>query len=219
MDLKFVIAFIGRQGSSYLEGLLHSHPDAQCHGELLAYSGIGDRLFEHVESHVHTSGKSASGFKLALQHITAYPEIVEFMKIHGYKVIRLYRDNKLDQYISMRLAQINSSWRSDFGEYTVHTLSIDPDDLESEITLFRENDLILEKGLAGFPQIQLSYEELTKPNGHTVCLDFLGLSHCPLNSPFRRQRRLTRRETIQNYDSLVERFAGTEIARYFSPEG
>ena len=63
----FVIGFVGRVGSSHLEGLLNSHPEVQCRGEILSRMQLEnsrETCRERLDRLVHSSPKTASGFKL-----------------------------------------------------------------------------------------------------------------------------------------------------------
>ena len=215
----FVIGFIGRVGSSYLEGLLNSHPDVQCEGEILSewqMKNTQDSCRERLDRLVHGSDKSASGFKLALAHVQAHPDIADIMREHEYRVIHLTRRNRVDQYISMRLAQLNGIWRSDAGTYEIHSFSADPQQLNASVQSFKQNDLRLLDLLSGLPFITVTYEDLIADTWRDEILPVLGVRHGEMESPFSRQRCATRqRDALENYDALARHFEGTDLQSYF----
>jgi hypothetical protein len=212
----FAIGFLGRQGSSYLEGLLNSHPDAQCLGEIISSKDPSEEIAPYLRGTVHSAGVASSGFKLPLSNLQTNPDLLPFFKENGYKFIVLRRENKLDQLVSFILAGSNGSWRSDFGEYKTTSTVVNADDFESYVKVSCEADEELEQTLKGLPVLRMSYEELISPQGYMPALDFLGLSRVELTSPFHRQRTGSQRESIVNYDELRSRFAGAELSKYFT---
>lgn len=215
----FVVAFVGRSGSSYLQGLLNSHPEVQCHGEI-----FGGKRFEpgrteirnYLDGLVHSSGSKASGFKLGVSHIRANGEIVDQLRQHSYRVIHVTRENRLDQFISVRLAQINGIWRSDRGAYDVHSFAPEPQLVAASVRALIRDDTDLLGQLEGFPTLRVTYEELVVARDYKGVLAFLDVSEHRLESPFFRQRRATRqRDALENYDELVKYFSGSDLERYF----
>jgi hypothetical protein len=212
----FAIGFLGRQGSSYLEGLLNSHPDAQCLGEIIALKDPSEEIAPYLRRTVHNVDVASSGFKLPLLHLQGNPELLPFLKENDYKIIILSRENKLDQLVSFILAGSNNSWRSDFGEYKTNSIVVNAADFESYVKVSYEADAELERTLAGLPTMHMTYEELISPHGYMPALDFLNLRKVELNSPFNRQRKGSQRDVILNYDELVRHFSGTELSKYFT---
>lgn len=218
MPINFIIGFVGRQGSSYLEGLIDSHPDAQCLGELMVVpEAAADRL-AFIDRTVHSTTAKATGFKLAMEHVVANPGVIGFLERHEYRAIILQRHNKVDQFISMKLAKENSSWRSDFGEYKIHQITIDPEELLSEIQDFTMRDEYIDDALKRLPSIKLFYEDLISGAGIQKSLEFLDLRPMALTSRYKRQRQYPRRETVANYDEMVRYFSGTQIGNFFLSE-
>jgi hypothetical protein len=215
MTQFFAIAFVGRSGSSYLQGLLDDHPDARCMGELFwdKSAGIAEILDRQVHSADHLT---ASGFKLGNMHIIEYPEARNILFDRNYSAIHLTRENRVDQYISMVLAMQNDSWRSDAGDYTTQEFEADPAHMEKFLGLMESHDVVIGEFLEGLQVLRMSYEELLR-DGCGRALDFLGLRHVPLTSPFKRQRATNgQRQAILNYDQMALHFAGTRFAPHFT---
>ena len=138
------------------------------------------------------------------------------MRDREYRVIHITRRNRVDQYISMRLAQLNGIWRSDAGAYGIHSFAADPQHLEASIETFMQNDLRLSDLLQGLPLVTMTYEDLIADTWRDEALQFLGVRQSEMMSPFSRQRRATRqRDALRNYDALARHFEGTEIESYF----
>jgi hypothetical protein len=220
MALYFVIAFVGRSGSSYLEGLLNSHPDAQCLGEILWPGAdprnVGRSTSEFLDIAVHSAKEPVSGFKFGHLHIRGHPEVRAILRDKQYRVIHLTRQNRVDQYISMKLAMINNAWRSDYGSWTQCSFRADPADMQEKFKIMEDDDAFIAEFTEGLPTIKLTYEELIKPLGYYPVLDFLGLSRRELHSPFERQRTGTQRDAMENYDDIAAHFAGTPMGRHFT---
>jgi LPS sulfotransferase NodH len=217
----FVIACVGRQGSSYLQGLIDNHPNAQCLGELFAPEGTYDQSgqscngFLDAITHARHPTVSVSGFKLGYMHMELRPEIRDVLREKNYYCIHLTRKNMLDQYISMRLAQINGIWASSAGIYQQHSFIADTEHMIKFFGLFEEHDCGVVRFIEGLPTIEVVYEQLVASNGYFPVLDFLGLPRISLASPFARQRSGSQRDAIQNYDEVAAFFKSTDRAQYF----
>lgn len=228
----FAIVFVGRQGSSYLQGLLNSHPDATCEGELFSptarlladvirrrtisfrnsrHSTVGSYLLKKL----HKKNSKAVGFKMPYLSLVEHPDAIDAFKTFRYRIIRLSRDNLLDQFISFRLATLNDAWRSDRGSTTVTRFSAEPRDVEDAFRNWTRWDAELSAMTETLPNLHVTYEELVGGPGVSRSLEFLELPSIPLHSPFKRQRSGTQSEIIENYFDLKERFADTEWARHF----
>jgi hypothetical protein len=228
----FAIVFVGRQGSSYLQGLINSHPDATCEGELFSPTArlLADVLrrrtisfrnsrkadvASYLQSGLHKKRGSAVGFKMPYLSLVEHPDARDAFEALGYRVIRLSRDNLLDQYISFKLAVINSAWRSDRGSITVNRFKAEPAEVEEAFLKWTSWDLELARMVETLPSLHVTYEQLVDGSGLPRCLEFLNLRKVSLDSPFRRQRSGTQSEIIENYGQLKDHFAQTVWARHF----
>lgn len=228
----FVVAFLGRQGSSYLQGLLNDHPDAVCDGELFSptaspfsflrretrpyiRSGLKGDPDAYLERFVHPRGARAAGFKLPYMSMQQHPSVLASLQKFDYRVIRITRANLLDQYISMKLAALNGSWRSDKGAYRIRSFTADPVDIAAHFDQWTSDNERLKSTVSGFPSIHITYEGLVEGRDIKASLEFLGLREAPLKSPYKRQRSGSQRQAIENLDAVRDRFAGTEWERHF----
>jgi hypothetical protein len=156
-----------------------------------------------------------TGFKLGHMHIRKCPRLNEGLRSEGYKAIHLQRVNRLDQFISMRLAQINKRWFSTGAGYAVTSFRADPILLRDSIRVYQEEDAMIVKWLDGIPSFNTTYEEIVKPQGYYPVLDFLGLERMELRSSFKKQNNKSQREAIKNYDELKSHFKGSDIEKFF----
>ncbi len=214
----FAIAFVGRVGSSYLQGLVDSHPDASCKAEIVSHPPISEGEASQVAAHIDATIGSArtpvAGFKLAFCSLPLPSGILETLEARHYRFLHIERRNKLDQYLSMRLAQVNAAWRSDRGSYDIERIELDPADLLAAIKRFISYEAAIEQQLSGrFPYHRVLYEDVVSGKAIPRVLDFLGLEPKPLTSAFRRQRRISQRDSIANYEEVAAALAANGFDR------
>ena len=210
--IYFVIAFVGRSGSSYLQGLLDSHRDARCLGEIFwSFDADPARqpVREFLNDTVHSTNRHVSGFKFGNMHILKHPEVKDVMNEYEYRVIHLSRRNRVDQYISMRLAQLNELWRSDQGVFRVQSFTADFEHMDYYLKLIEEHDRLISEYICGFPTKKIDYEDLVGSNGYFPVLDFLELERMKLQSPFLKQRSGSQRDALLNFDEVLAHYKGT----------
>ncbi len=134
-----------------------------------------------------------------------------------FRVIHLVRANKLETFLSERLASKSGTWTSSSGPYLPGATHLDPkacleffervDALEREYdSLFGEHELL-----------ELSYEELVRDAGSSLGMvqDFLGVERTALSSPLKKQNRFRVSDAISNYSELKESLEGTKWIKYF----
>jgi hypothetical protein len=221
MTQYFAIVFVGRVGSSFLEGLLDSHPDAQCLGEIIVPNMATpheplDTFREVLDQSVHLSGFVASGFKLPLFTIQRRRDILDLLAAKSYKVIHITRRNKLDQYLSMRLAQVNNAWRSDYGAYVMPSIGVNPWRAAKVMKRFKFFDEQIRRLVSGFPYLHVEYEDILATRDFSGILSFLGLQNRPLTCRYERQRAIPRQQAISNFADLERRYAGTPFESFLS---
>ena len=229
----FIIAFVGRQGSSYLEGLIDSHPDAVCSGELFSPAAATRRGFwatlkgepktfirsgttdveQYLVREVHKSKAKAIGFKLPLYSMREHPSLVPALRAHNYKVLLLTRENLLDQYISMRLAQENHAWTSQQGSWMVRRFVGDIEDAEKRFAVWEQENAETRAMVEGLPTLPLVYERLDAQMPDV--LNFLGLPQAPTKSKYTRQRQGTQETALRNYAEMKAHFSTTRWAGMF----
>jgi hypothetical protein len=216
---RFAIVFIGRDGSSFLKGLLNSHPDARCDGEILAYPydpPAHGSVEQFLTAHLHADEHRVIGFKLAYTHSAKYPETWDIFRRHGYRLIHLRRQNRVDQFISMMLAETNNQWLSDQGGYRITKFRAELWRADNCFQRWSEMEAEQCQAMRAFAVLGLTYEDLVKPAaGVLPVLEFLGLTDVPLQSPFTKQRCGSQSDAIENYTELKSHFAGTQWENHF----
>ena len=217
MTVYFAIAYVGRSGSSYLESLLDSHPDAQCKGEIFWSSDLTSghkNLRDIVIDEVHSTVKPASGFKYGNLHIIKYPYARDILKEFGYRIVWLTRKNRIDQYISMQLAKLNNCWRSDYGNIDVASFRANIADMDRYIRKFEIHDQIISQFADTFQMKKVYYEDLVAPEGYLSTLDFLELERTQLRSRFKKQRNGSQKDILVNFEEVAAHYAHTPHCKY-----
>jgi len=213
--MRAVIISQGRSGSTYLQHLLDSHPDVTFQGELLSPGRLAlngqdpgmegaDAVGSYLASRLGNDA-AVVGFKMPWDWLLVYPEVWGFLRQMKFRLIFLRRRNKVDQHLSVKLAQLNDNWDSR-SVYAEQHLEIDPDELLRGWTIFNHIDYLLERMCERFPMHAITWENLASGQGHDGLCNFLDVEPRLLQSATIRSRSLPKREVIANFDALLERF-------------
>jgi len=216
----------GRSGSNLLQYLLGSHPQITMFGELFhpdrvvpridqepgddptldypkqSIRSIEEYLVQRLDNH-----NQVVGFKMPWDWLLVYPETWAAFFSLGFRLLYLRRRNKVDQYLSMRLARENSNWLS-VDTYKNQRLHVHPLELHAYWAISQRTDSWLENMCARAPVIEVAYEDIVNMDQQDDILDFLGVAHIRLIPHTIRSRTKTKAEVIENYDSLLEYFRG-----------
>lgn len=214
---RFAIISMGRSGSTYLSHLLNSHPDVLSLGELVSphtwYADCEDMDIHTYLEQRWFKGADVAGFKMPWQPITKYPDVWGVFWAQGYRLIHLRRRNKLDHFLSVKLAQKNNEWSSEV-EYPDQSVEIDPNHLLGFINSSTFVDTTLRTMCERGDHLAVDYEDLVQGRGHDKLQEFLGVDCVNLAPATIRARRLSRGEAISNFAVLNERFATGPIRQY-----
>jgi LPS sulfotransferase NodH len=124
------------------------------------------------------------------------------------RIIHIKRKNKLDSYLSRRLAEQSGVWNSTTGSYNVDKIHLDFEDC---LKYFQNTEAFENKFDQMFkkhPVITIYYEDMVRDTSQTVSsiLTFLGLNMERLSSPLTKQNRREAASLISNYQQLREQF-------------
>lgn len=217
---KFVILTTPRTGSTFLNGLLHSHPHIICKAELLHPSLRKDPVDKYLQStiwnekdkaHIYVKAK---GFKLHYEHIRGLDDL-NYFKNNNTKVIHLIRKNTLNVVLSMKLTRKIGVWGG--VEYPVEPFEINPTDL---LTRMLETELRIEqfsKVAEEFDHMTIYYEDLCENKDYEMerCFTFLGVDFVPTRCKSIKQRTHHQGEYISNYQELKEYFSHGKYGAFF----
>ena len=192
---NFVILSAARSGTTLLVDYLNCHPRVRCRGEILNsdYACYGDprslgpeRLRLQVESFFVARPGKLAGAKLLTYQLDELPiklaDVVEVLD--NPKIIVLYREHTLDQFVSLKTAERDRVWHSK-RPIENEPISLDPgvfiEFAKRERRMWRENLAVL----SGRRVHYLTYEQLTRQTKNKLrgVFDYLGLEACDVHSP------------------------------------
>jgi len=131
---------------------------------------------------------------------------------HSIKVIHVKRRNKLETFLSWKLACRSGVWDSNQGSYLSGPTHLD---FKECLRFFEETDALEKKYASLFQDheiIQVFYEDMIKDTNNSLrkIQSFLGVEYEPPNSPLKKQNKLRTPEAISNYLELKEKFKDTK---------
>jgi hypothetical protein len=214
---RFMILGIGRSGSTHLERLLNSHPDIRCYGELFT---PGHRLFEdsgtkdhheYLDSLAAEAGTPVMGFKHMWPGLYAWAQTLDLFHDPAMKIIRLRRLNLLALHVSTLFVTASGVGHSTQGEYTVDQVHVDIDACFADLHNCYFVDRILDELSRHNPLAHISYEHLVDNEQEVMrgLQAFLGVEPLTLESPMKRMRNRSLRDSIENWDEVATALRGT----------
>lgn len=215
----FAIVSMGRTGSTLLANLLNSHPHIECRGELFHpimgnYKNFSLPPSKFLRRHAYETRLPIRGFKMPWDWIPLYPSVFDYFAAQNYRIIRLVRENALEQFLSAKLARLNNSWDS-LEVYKEQRISIHP----LELMAYIGERLMIEVALDGFckglPSYHISFEKLFDKEKQAGLLAFLEASISPLSTSTIASRTIPLHEAITNFDELANFYANTDYAQWF----
>lgn len=224
-----------RTGSNFLLWLLSSHPHIVHNGEpfgtnVLVHPWIISRIREVgplkylKEGFQRKSNEQVIAFKfLYLQFEPEYAErwsIPALEEVRKYlsgaldmKVIHLKRRNRLENLISLRIAEVTKKYVLFNPKKRVGDIQIEltPEECSAEFEKISALEKHYAELFAGHPVLNIYYEDLymdTQSEGKRI-LEFLEVKQKPLRERTVKQNIRPIREVLKNYDELKKHFTGT----------
>lgn len=186
---RFIILSSARSGSTFLVGLLVSHPQVRCEGEIFhdvhpekifwadMNSGVttpeilalrDENPGGFLEKHIYVPDKpevTAVGFKIFYYHA----QREEWQPVWSYlqndkelRVIHLVRRNQLARLLSDKIASTTNQWFS-FEENSQKpdlTVSLDAEDCLRAFEAAERQHREFAESFSGHPMLEISYEEM-----------------------------------------------------------
>lgn len=230
----YVIAAGPRSGSTLLQTLLHSHPNAICMHELLVKSGGTPRFYrynlgrreqliqmreQNMEAFLNAvlldpqpPWVEAIGFKAMYVHPRDKEERRATWEMLGQipnlRVIWLRR-NPVRRVISFAIARKTGKW---VGEKTKGAIHLDPEYLPHRLRFEEQEAEAARERIKKCEIIDVQFESLTENPGAilTKIQDFLGLSNRSLHSSLSLQNPRTLREMVANFSEVRDTLASTK---------
>lgn len=218
---RFVIFGLGRSGSTLLKQLLDSHPEITCEGELL---NVADKYvtnsllrkliykfpsqFFSLRSMLTT--KPVYGFTLLFYQYSPPAKLIGKLVKKNWKLIRIYRENSLDQSLSHLVAEQTKRWhRFEREEIQISKLIISPEELINRLKIVNNNKVTETKLLEDFAHFKVVYEDDLKNEGDRPettrkIFEYLGVSPAPVSASIQKTYCRPYSEIIENYEELIK---------------
>lgn len=239
MVTKFIVIGQPRTGTTYLITLLNSHENVLCENELFNPRGIvrtrkaandlsneglirreadpllwAKEFFEQKRSGTY----QAIGFNLMLGHAV---EVFDGLVRDGVKIIYLYRDNKLAQYLSWVKANSSKRWATTDSDAANaarrEALEFRPRDYLLRMNDLATSDLMFRQYVVpslGERVLVSEYVQLFRPETVDTLCEFLGIRKMTLTSDLKKQGADRIVDRIANRDRpFVRKFLDVAIKR------
>lgn len=223
MEENFLIMGMARTGSTYLWSLLNNHPSIECFNDDLheefKKQNLPIRNFLTIKFNPISK---ILGTKLLTNF---YEDLTEddFIWLRDFKnfkkVIYIYRENVLDQYVSLQLAEINNSFTSyKAGIYQSQSIEMPKNKLLNWYKFYKkQNASMLETIKTVFGNyVSVEYNEIKNQRKIKTIYNYLRVPYIHTESNLLKQKTKPNSEIITNYKELKEELLGTELEGYFN---
>lgn len=219
---------MARTGSTYLWSLLAKHPSITCfnddlHEEFknqnLSIRNFLDQKFIIVSKILGSKMLPNFYSEFTQEDFIWLRDIKNFKKI-----IYINRENALDQYVSIQLAQINNSFTSYelknqiVGTYKTQSIEINKQKLLHWHEFYKNtNNSMLQTIKTIFKNyISIEYNEIKNQRKIKTIYSYLNIPYVYTESGQLKQKTKSNPEIIKNYRELKEELLGTELEVYFN---
>lgn len=134
-------------------------------------------------------------------------------------IIRLYRRNQLERYLSYKLAVRDATWSTKQGAYRDAPITLNPHEMQRDIQLLWRDMEVTQAIFKHCPTHSLVYEDMVKdiPGTMLGIQQFLGVPDPqPLEPALKKQQKIPLSQRISNYAELKAFFKGTHMEAYFN---
>jgi LPS sulfotransferase NodH len=217
--IRFVIFGLGRSGSTLLKQLLDSHPEITCEGELL---NVADKYVtnplmlkpifrfptQFFALRSLLSKNPVYGFTLLFYQYSPPAKLIAKLIKKDWKIIRIYRENSLDQSLSHLVAEKTKMWhRLDNHETETPKLIISPEELKARLTIVNKNKETETTLFENFDHLKVVYEDDLKDKDKWAetsrkVFEYLGVNPAPVSASIQKTYPLPYSEIIENYENL-----------------
>jgi LPS sulfotransferase NodH len=224
---RFLIVCPPRSGSELLVGLLDSHPQIRCEGEIYKNVYSAPLRYAAGRAAVATArGASAWGCKVLDQQILWSPKqfgpmdrFLETARDRGFTLVHLTRRDLVAQAASvMHAPTARYHYHEGDGE-SFEPFTVDVAELIATIHLLDQHSSELEHGLADLDAIRLVYEDdLLTPEDQQVAVDrvcaALGLEKASVRSTLRSAAPTSARDRFSNWQAVEAALSLTRFDRF-----
>ena len=213
---RFVILFVGRSGSTFLQESLDAHSSIRADGERFGAYGVISQVRRMEEYLTSEHGVDAVGFKTKLRDVRSPTEFASMLHERDVRVICLLRWNLVKQAIShanaVRLHERTGEWNRrrpvDLGKLTVEPRQLIGD---MERIAAERRTLLDFVADVGRPALVMQYEDLlSRPEeSFELAFRFLGVDSEPVTSSTTKNTADDLRTAVENYEELCSALVGT----------
>jgi LPS sulfotransferase NodH len=223
---RFVILFVGRTGSTYLQQLLNSHSNIRCLPEAL--EDIKDRdgqlaMINRSWSPPIIGKYGAVGFKTKLVDVLDPEEFADLLVKNHVRIIHLQRRNRVKAAVSyhnaQRLWKKTGQWNVYNEKDRVGKLYINPIEFKQSLQRREENENNLSEfiRLLDLPTLSIDYSDLLLKIDQTLqrIFEFILIENKPLLSKVKKATSDDLKKTLENFDELRSQYIGTSYEWMF----
>lgn len=241
MPRPFLVLGTARTGSNLLVELLNSHPRLLTAGELfqpdvnadnIAGAGLPEGFavatylemrqhdpgacIRHLRSLGAARGAAAVGCKLFHHHTVADNRLVDsLLGMPDLRLIHLSRLDHVARYLSLQRAELSGTWYTTADQSPTkrsrEPIHLDPRLMLHDLELTESLETRIRETFAGFPSLDVSYEDLVADREGQMrrIFDFLGVEHVAPSSQSLKTGESDPRVMIANWEALESMLAGT----------
>ena len=228
---KFIIASMGRTGSTLLRSLLNSHSEIFCDSEIFMRKHHIPLLLPVIYLNGHSQktkkhNASVYGLKVKEEQLSQENKLNSgkfLQKLHsdGWKIIRLSRENRIKLALS-----VYQAWRDNVFEVKAGTstkkishINVEVDKLVDILNFHDKLYNRESKALNGLPYLDLTFEkDLLISSAHqstaNKVFDYLELTHQSVSTEFKKKTDDNLRSLVKNYDELENKLQYTKYAGF-----
>lgn len=219
---------MARTGSTYLWSLLNSHPSITCFNDDLyeefKKQTLPLRAFLNTEL-ITVSKTLGSKILPKLYNEFTQDDFIWLRDNKNFKkVIYIYRENVLDQYVSIQLANLNESFTSYkeknelIGSYKNQSIETNKEKLLHWHEFYKKtNNSMLETIKNIFKNyVCIEYNEIKNQKKIKTIYNYLNIPFVYTETKQLKQKTKHNSEIIQNYRELKNDLTGTELEVYFN---
>ncbi len=227
---RYVILFIGRDGSTYLSGLLASHPNIEQFGErfgAMRKNGKGTKEQLDWARNFFTPGwigrTAAVGFKTKIRDVLDPDGFARLLTTKRCHIIEMRRRNRIkavvSEFYAARLFKASGKWNLYKEADRQPSIAIDPDEFDVWLKEREAAEAQMESYVRqlGRPTLRIVYEDLLIDTDAVLrnIFDFLRVQPKELAGRTLKHTSDNLRDVIVNFDELRARYVGSEYEAMF----
>lgn len=243
---KFIVFGIQRSGTTLLVHLIDSHPQIFCAGEVFKINSSKIHHSEYLYRHfierpripmlnIFSSKKSktiqflnffykknrsfnAAGFKLMLDQLFKYPDILKYVQNQKVKILLVERANTLKQYLSLQMAIKTKRWAST-KKVPQEKIYVNCESIISALDKLNQDKEKLEKLIEKHDYLKIVYERLLSDNDGTLkkALNFLNVNEdATLSTSLVKINSDNMQKIVRNYEELYLKLKDTPYEQLIS---